>query len=168
MDHTRREIPLTLVAASVAPLQPTVAPKERTCTSPGLSLSPVLIAVADLARRGQLAKLWRQEGYSVSTMASGAELLEQLADTLESEVHIGASPALLILDSRLRGVLGSSIARGIRELGWTTPIVLLGDDSGISDTWTAVLPASTATRQIFLASKALAIWAPAAVMGEAI
>ena len=165
MDHTRREIPLTLVAASVTPLQPTV---EQTSTSPGLSLSPVLIAVADLARRERLAELWRQEGYSVSTMACGTELLEQLADTLESEEYVDASPALLILDARLRGVLGSSIAHGIRELGWTTPIVLLGEDSGISDTWTAVLPASTATRQIFRVSKALATWAPAAVMGEAI
>jgi hypothetical protein len=97
MDNTRKEIPLALVVPSVSLPQPATSSlgtaEDQTHTNLGLSLSPVLIAVADAIQREQLAELWRQEGYSVSTMACGTDVLEQLADALLSEHYIEDGPA---------------------------------------------------------------------------
>lgn len=84
----------------------------------------VLLAHADLEIRSVLADQLRRQGYRVSELWDGIDLLEWLAEALD-QCSTDWRPDLIVADIRLRGWKGIDVLAGLRDAGWTTPFILL-------------------------------------------
>ena len=93
---------------------------------------------------------------SQSELSASPSHTDQTRPVGDHSTNLSTTPFLIVLDERLPGVLGSTIASGLRALGWTTPLVLLGEGKRHRDAWTLVLPASASPDLVFRASRALA------------
>lgn len=106
------------------------------------------VAVLDAARRRRISEALRGDGWVVIDLPSGYHLVEDIADLLLGEhAHI-RPPDLVVVDTASPGCSGITIARGMRDLGWSVPIVLLRSseprdpfDPGPLDGTLAILPA---------------------------
>jgi len=143
---SKNEAPATSFAAEP---DPDVAPT-------GLVMRSIIIAIANPEKRERIAQHWRDKEYMVSSVATGLLVLDEMAGALLGESYVDANPLLIVLDDILPGVLGRSIVDGIRDLGWTTPIVLLGGEARDDDAWTIVLPKECPERLLHEVAQTLA------------
>lgn len=86
--------------------------------------SRVLVAEDDEAIRRLVTTTLKHEGYDVSGVVSGVELLQ----TLQS-LAVGNSPPegvdLIVLDFRMPGPTGLEVMRKVRAARWKTPAILM-------------------------------------------
>ena len=83
----------------------------------------VLLVEDDDALRELIASALRNDGFEVTEAATGADMLDELADTL---LH-GAPLAfdLIVADVRLPLVTGLEILAGLRDIGCLVPYVVM-------------------------------------------
>lgn len=84
------------------------------------------IAVDDLACRACVKDTLQGLGWTVIEQPSAFHILSALADAIEKDaslVHVGT----IVVDEHSRGCSGTTLARGLRELGCTIPIVIVRD-----------------------------------------
>lgn len=82
------------------------------------------VALRDDERRQAIASALADRGWAVLDSPTGYHLVERLSGALiESAAWL--KPDLVVVDAFSPGCTGLSIARGLRELGWTTPVVLV-------------------------------------------
>ena len=86
--------------------------------------SRILLAEDDEEVRWSLEQLLLGHGFEVSSVSTGAELLEDLASSMLL-AHRTPEPDLIISDVRMPGFNGLSILQGLRLAGWLTPFVLI-------------------------------------------
>lgn len=103
--------------------------------SPAEKPRTVVLGIADAARCERIAAGLRRQGYSVVTANTGSGVVYELADALLGEGE-AVAPVLIIVEDLLPGVLGRTIIDGIRDMGWTTPVILVGGRRRIGDVWT--------------------------------
>ncbi len=77
----------------------------------------VLLAEDDDELRAVLARLLENDGYRVTTVASGAALLDAL--------RIGDPPAAVISDERMPGIRGLCALRSARRAGASAALILI-------------------------------------------
>jgi CheY-like chemotaxis protein len=85
-------------------------------------LRHILLAEDDDDQRAGLRDFFELSGYSVSSVASGTELLEAVA-----EMNGGTQerPDLIITDIHMPGVPGLNVAEELRAEGWLEPIIVI-------------------------------------------
>jgi CheY-like chemotaxis protein len=83
------------------------------------------VAVLDGARRRRISEALRGDGWVVIDLPSGYHLVEDIADVLLGEHACLRPPDLVVVDAASPGCSGITIARGMRDLGWSVPVVLL-------------------------------------------
>jgi CheY-like chemotaxis protein len=83
------------------------------------------VAVLDVARRRRISEALRGDGWVVIDLPSGYHLVEDIADVLLGEHACLRPPDLVVVDAASPGCSGITIARGMRDLGWSVPVVLL-------------------------------------------
>jgi CheY-like chemotaxis protein len=84
----------------------------------------VIVAEDATDIRQMVAVALRGLGYETIEAASGAELLDHLADAVLSE-EPALRPHLIVSDIRMPGLTGLEILAGLRQAGWRTHIVLM-------------------------------------------
>ena len=92
--------------------------------SRGTGRPRVIVAEDETDVRQLVAVALRGLGYDIVEARSGAELLDELGDGLLS-VDAAARPDVIISDIRMPGLTGMEILAGLRQAGWSTPIVLM-------------------------------------------
>lgn len=90
------------------------------------------VAVSDTILREVLAHELREIGFTAVGAPDGYHLLQSLSDALCSNAPRN-NVGLIVVDAVSRGCCGTTIAAGLRELGWNGPIVLLADDPSDTD-----------------------------------
>jgi CheY-like chemotaxis protein len=78
----------------------------------------------DARQRSAIARALRAEGWSVQECPGGHDLVQSLADVILGE-EPGQRPDLIAVDAVSPGCCGTSIARGVRQLGWSIPVALI-------------------------------------------
>lgn len=86
-----------------------------------------LVGVAEARPRREIGAMLSRLGFTVSSEADGFRLIERIADAILGKPV--ERPALIIADAVLPGCTGLSLLGGLRELGWQTPVILLGPRS---------------------------------------
>jgi DNA-binding NtrC family response regulator len=84
----------------------------------------ILLAEDDDELRWALTALLLSEGYEVVAVADGRALLEHLGASMLLEQREGP-PDLIVSDVRMPGISGLRVLEGVRDRGWTTPVVLM-------------------------------------------
>lgn len=84
----------------------------------------VIVAEDDPDVRLLVSVALRGLGYEIVEAASGAELLDRLADSLIDE-DPRAQPDVIISDIRMPGLTGMEILAGLRQAHWHTIFVLM-------------------------------------------
>jgi two-component system response regulator MprA len=84
----------------------------------------ILVVDDDLAVRRSIDRALRLEGYEVTTVASGGEALEALAQS---------PPDAMILDLQLPDLDGLAVCRRIRSVGDDTPVLMLTARQAVDD-----------------------------------
>ena len=82
------------------------------------------VAVRDPSLRADLLDALRREGWAVVDSPSGFHLLQSISRPILDRWP-WCSPAFLVIDAFSPGCSGLTIARGLRELGWTVPTLLI-------------------------------------------
>jgi len=102
-------------------------PATVTSTSAGVlparSAPLLVLAEDDDELRALLARALRHEGYNVTELNNGSQLLHTLVTT-----NLSSTPseiALVISDIRMPGVSGLDALAGINWASWTIPVVLM-------------------------------------------
>lgn len=96
------------------------APRARTRWRP-----VAYVALHDAATRRRLSEALRGDGWVVIDLPSGYHLVEDMADVLLGEHACLRPPDLVVVEAASPGCCGITIARGMRDLGWSVPVVLL-------------------------------------------
>lgn len=82
----------------------------------------VLVAEDDAEARLAMARALRADGYHVDEIADGRELdLRLLLDSMGR----GRLPDIIVTNMAMPGRSGLRVIEGIRERGWSTPVVFL-------------------------------------------
>lgn len=89
------------------------------------------VAITRSREATQIVEALHRQGYQVFEHADGVELVGALADLIDRRQ--ARQPALIVADLRLRGCLGTTIARGLHELGITTPVILIATDEEVGE-----------------------------------
>jgi CheY-like chemotaxis protein len=90
-------------------------------------LLPVaFVAIADDARRKEIAGGLRQDGWAVVESKTGYHLVETLSGLILGD-RPWLHPHLIIADIHSPGCSGITISQGLRDLGWKTPVILLSN-----------------------------------------
>ncbi len=84
----------------------------------------LLLAEDDDELRWSLTKLLEADGYLVTAVASGTEVLEHLGGKMLFDEAF-TPPDVIVSDVRMPGVSGLSVLEGVRQRGWKTPVVLI-------------------------------------------
>jgi hypothetical protein len=82
------------------------------------------VGLIDARQRSAVAGALRAEGWSVQECPGGYHLVQSLADVILGE-EPGLRPDLIAVDAVSPGCCGTSIARGVRQLGWSIPVALI-------------------------------------------
>lgn len=98
----------------------------------------LLLAEDDLQMRQLLADALRKDGYDVIEAIDGLGLLDELAIWLIDQKRRDPAIRLIISDIRMPGVTGLSILAGLRQAGFSAPIILM-TAFGDSDTHAAAM-----------------------------
>jgi hypothetical protein len=108
------------------------------------------IAVEDAASRTPIVRTLADAGWEVAESSTGVRVLQDLCDVIASDgqrIALG----LIVVEHRLRGCTGVTIARGLRELGVRVPIVLIArpeDQLGLQDDSIMIVAPERATTVI--------------------
>jgi CheY-like chemotaxis protein len=96
-------------------------------TTPPLDhLHPIAyLSLSDPAARAAISNVLADTGWTVINEPTGFHLLQAIADLIEDERSWRRRPSMIVIDALARGCSGVSIARGLRDLGITIPIVLV-------------------------------------------
>lgn len=84
----------------------------------------LLLAEDDDELRWSLTKLLEAEGFHVTALSSGTEVLEHLGGKMLFDENF-SPPDVIVSDVRMPGVSGLSVLEGVRQRGWKTPVVLI-------------------------------------------
>ena len=105
------------------------------------------VALADPRERDAVLSTLSRAGWESVAQPTGFHLLQALADVIEGSHR---APDLIVIDAFARGCAGATIARGLRELGIATPVVLVAprDVKLDADARTYVVEAGTAARAV--------------------
>jgi hypothetical protein len=85
------------------------------------------IAVEDHACRARIADTLQRLGWLPVEQPSGFHILCELSDAIEKEAsvtHVG----MIVVDEISRGCSGATLAKGLRDLGCSIPIVLVRNE----------------------------------------
>ncbi|HWO23215.1 MAG TPA: hypothetical protein VNO30_30950 [Kofleriaceae bacterium] len=83
-------------------------------------------AIRDEALRAELTRSLGQLGWRVVARPTGFHLVQELADVILDPARAVWPPiGLLVVDEPSPGCRGSSIARGLRELGINAPVTVI-------------------------------------------
>ncbi len=104
------------------------------------------IAVDDASCRSQLTDALQHLGWMVIEQPSGFHLLRAISDLIDGEP--GMPPGLIVIDAISRGCSGVTVARGLRDLGSTIPVVL------VRDAWTPRHESETSSTYVVDRSRA--------------
>lgn len=85
-----------------------------------------IVAMAHRGRRARVADGLRRDGWVVRVADDGYDLVHLMEKALLSD-DAGVRPDLIIADATLHGLMGLSVLQGIRQLEWTTPVIVLVD-----------------------------------------
>lgn len=88
----------------------------------------VLVALEDSATRARVSRLVESLGLEPISVADGIQLTEVLADSILGDGH--QRPSAIVINPVLRGCTGFAVLSGLRDLGWTTPVIFIIDDAG--------------------------------------
>ena len=86
------------------------------------------VAVRDAAVRRRIVDALHRAGWTVVEAATGYHLVQGLAGPILYD-QPWLRPSLVVIDALSPGCSGLSVAQGLRDLGWSLPIVLLADRS---------------------------------------
>jgi DNA-binding response OmpR family regulator len=101
-------------------------PKSNRSAAPVARQSPrLLLAEDDLQMRQLVAEALRKDGYDVVEAVDGMHVLDQVSSWLLDQTPKGPVINLIISDIRMPGLSGLSLVAGLRQAGWTTPIILM-------------------------------------------
>ena len=99
--------------------------KRETPSNPPDKRTPRVLISEDAADvRMLVAAALRGLGYEIVEVKSGAELLDELGNEILSGDPT-ACPDIIITDVRMPGLTGMEVLAGLRQAGWSTPIVLM-------------------------------------------
>ena len=87
------------------------------------------LAVQDTPVRERIRGVLEQAGWTVLSQPTGFHLVQSIAGVIEGD-RTWLRPGLIAIDAHARGCAGTTIAAGLRELGITIPIVLVGRPRG--------------------------------------
>jgi DNA-binding response OmpR family regulator len=97
------------------------------CVAHRTSWRPIAYtAVLDEEQRRQIGDELRAAGWTVVESPTGYHLVESISGAILGD-QAWRRPSLVVADAISPGCSGLSIAQGLRDLGWTTPIVLLDE-----------------------------------------
>ncbi len=82
------------------------------------------VALRDETLRRRLSDALNGRGWTVVAAPTGYHLVGSMADILLGR-HAWLRPGLVVVDALSPGCSGLTIARGLRDLGWTVPVVLI-------------------------------------------
>lgn len=95
----------------------------------------VLLAEDDYEHRTLLKSELEREGFQVTAVADGGELLDYLEKTILHESYgtpSAPTPDIIVSDVRMPGATGIEVLWGLREARWTKPVLLItafGDEA---------------------------------------
>ncbi|HUQ03208.1 MAG TPA: response regulator [Kofleriaceae bacterium] len=84
----------------------------------------VYVSVDDVVRRKGVVDALQRLGWTVIEQASGFHILSALADVIEKDGANGRV-GMIVVDEISRGCSGTTLARGLRDLGCSIPVVLV-------------------------------------------
>jgi hypothetical protein len=113
------------------------------------------VAVETQGRRRDIAAALRADGWAVAELPTGFHLVRALADWI-LEKGSDIKPSLIIVDAILPGCTGMSVASGLADIGWQTPVVILTNENPGS-----LVCAKSAEQQIFLRA-----WGPMSALTQ--
>jgi CheY-like chemotaxis protein len=124
------------------------------------SFSPfACVAVRDDASRAEICKLLRAHGWALDESRTGFHLLQTISGVILKD-RPWLKPQLIIMDIDARGCLGSTVVKGLRELGYSIPVILLGDAKddrlAASDERVTILPRDIPPAVIVKVAQAMA------------
>jgi hypothetical protein len=106
-------------------------------------------AIRDEALRAELTRSLAQLGWHVVARPTGFHLVQELADVILDPARVPRPPiGLLVVDEPSPGCRGSSIARGLRELGIEAPVTVIAPPE--------VAPAEAPDERIYVVEPELA------------
>ena len=85
-----------------------------------------LVGMAHPERGRQMVVGLRQDGWSVTIARDGYHLVRLMADAILMDTET-ARPDLIICDATMAGCTGLTVLRGIRDLHWATPVIVITD-----------------------------------------
>jgi len=86
----------------------------------------VFVAMEHRGRRARVADGLRRDGWVVRVAEDGYELVRLLEHALLTEDQ-ARRPDLIVADATLHGLMGLSVLQGLRQLEWTTPVIVIVD-----------------------------------------
>ncbi len=89
-----------------------------------LAPTRVFLAEDDTEMRIMVAAVLRKDGYHVTELKSGQELLDAVSRTLGQDGYV-AEPDLIISDVRMPGFWGLDVLATLRRTDWETPVILI-------------------------------------------
>lgn len=95
-----------------------------------------IVAIGVQTDRSRLASLLRADGFEVAAVCDGFQLIDQIADAILGREG-SRRPDLIISDAVLPGCTGLSLLAGVRDLGWSTPVILLTRPDHAEARWQA-------------------------------
>jgi FixJ family two-component response regulator len=84
----------------------------------------LLLAEDDDEVRWSLTALFLNGGYDVQAVKDGAQLLDEMASIILSRPGKEA-PDVIVTDVRMPGFNAMNIIGGLRDAGWTTPVMVI-------------------------------------------
>lgn len=109
-------------------LMPAVSQEVR----PRMSLArKVFVGLADAATRAQVTEVIAELGYEAVAVGDGYRLAESLADPILGD-DTASRPRAIIINPVLPGCTGFSLLSGLRDLGWSTPVIFIIDGDDLS------------------------------------
>jgi hypothetical protein len=83
------------------------------------------VSVGDDACRARVVDTLQRLGWITTEHASGFHILSALADDIDEGGGVKARVELIVVDEVSHGCSGATLARGLRDLGCSVPIVLV-------------------------------------------
>jgi FixJ family two-component response regulator len=82
------------------------------------------VSVDDVIHRKGIVDALQRLGWTVIEQASGFHILSALADVIEKD-GANARVGMIVVDEISRGCAGTTLARGLRDLGCSIPVILV-------------------------------------------
>jgi FixJ family two-component response regulator len=82
------------------------------------------VTVEDAACRAAVIDMLHRHGWSVVEQPTGLHLIHAISGIILGD-QPWLRPGLIVADAAARGCSGLSIARGLRDLGWRIPVVVV-------------------------------------------